>query len=66
MKTRFRSIVIAALALGGLLSVAWSETEDLPKHSLSEWKLGDIVLGDQVKLDALEGKVVALEYWGVN
>jgi hypothetical protein len=38
----------------------------LPDHSLKEWTLGTMIMGDEIKTEDLEGKVVALEYWGIR
>ena len=35
-----------------------------PDFKLSELKMGKIVAGDEIDLDALDGRVVAIEYWG--
>jgi hypothetical protein len=40
--------------------------EPVSEHTLKDFTIGEIVLGDQVKLDSLAGKVVALEFWGVH
>ncbi len=47
---------------------SWSKDKEdaLPNHELSEWKIGDIISGDQVALKDLKGKVVAIENWGIN
>ena len=36
------------------------------EHSLSDFKLGDHVSGEERKLSKLKGKVVVLEYWGTR
>lgn len=38
----------------------------VPDHSLSEFKLGEHVSGPEVDLSELDGKVVAIEYWGTR
>jgi hypothetical protein len=40
--------------------------QGVPDHNLSDFKLGDHVSGDNVDLSTLEGKVVAIEYWGTR
>ncbi|MFL2478322.1 MAG: hypothetical protein ACJ0K4_02090 [Verrucomicrobiales bacterium] len=35
-------------------------------HSLSDFKLGEHVSGEQRKLSKLKGKVVVLDYWGTR
>ncbi|MBN1863891.1 MAG: TlpA family protein disulfide reductase [Victivallales bacterium] len=37
---------------------------DVPDHNITEWKLGEIISGPEVKLDELQGKVVVIEFWG--
>ncbi len=37
---------------------------EVPDHSITEWMLGEIISGPEVKLEELEGKVVAIEFWG--
>ena len=51
-----------------MATTSWSrdKEEALPDHELSEWKIGDIISGDQVALKDLKGKVVAIENWGIN
>lgn len=49
------------------LGSAFGADDELPDHKLTEWRIGEIVSGDStLKLDKLEGKVVAIENWGVN
>lgn len=50
---------VAALGFGTL--AAKDET-----HEFSDWDLGDVVFGDKVGRKDTKGKVVVLEYWGVN
>jgi hypothetical protein len=50
-----------------LATTFWSkDEEDLPDHELSEWKIGEIISGGEVDLEKLEGKVVAIENWGLH
>ncbi len=62
MKARFGHSVMAAAAL----AVPALSAADLPDQSLSDYKVGETVSGEAVKLDNLEGRVVVLEYWGVQ
>ena len=60
---------VGTAALVVLSNVSWAQDKDptdVPDHSLSEWKLGELISGTAVKLDDLKGKVVAIEQWGVN
>ena len=48
-------------------AISWnSQAEDVPEHKLSDWRLGSLVSGDKVDLKNLDGKVVAIEYWGTR
>ena len=62
MKTLAALSVVSAMCL----SVTLAKDEEVPDHNLSEWKIGEIISGDDVKLSDLRGKVVAIENWGVN
>lgn len=42
------------------------KSADAAKHQFSEWKLGALLFGEESGTSNLTGKVVALEYWGVN
>jgi hypothetical protein len=63
---------IGKLVTGGLLAAAMlfpvlsAADGDLPDAMLSDWQVGKTVQGDEVKAGDLEGKVVVIEYWGVN
>ena len=39
---------------------------DLTGKSLSEWKLGETLVNEDVNISNLKGKVVVIEYWGVR
>jgi hypothetical protein len=53
-----------------LLAVALASARDdgppLPDHSLSDFSLGDHISGEETDLSKLDGKVVAIEYWGTR
>ncbi len=34
------------------------------EFDLADWQIGEIVAGDKMDLDKLDGRVVAIEYWG--
>ena len=62
---RFATAAIA-LALSALTTLRVSAGEDLPDHNLSEWRVGDVLVGEKVDLKQAEGKVVAIEFWGTR
>ncbi|MDB2347812.1 hypothetical protein N9V84_07950 [Verrucomicrobiales bacterium] len=62
MKTIAALSIVSAVCL----SVALANDDELPDHNLSEWKIGEIISGEDVKLSDLNGKVVAIENWGIN
>jgi thiol-disulfide isomerase/thioredoxin len=42
------------------------KSEETAAHTLSEFKIGDLITGPEVKLDEIKGKAVVIENWGVN
>ena len=58
MKTAFSGLV--ALSLAAIPSIKAAE------HTLSEWSLGPVIFGEEVKKSDMEGKVVVIEHWGVR
>ena len=68
MKTKILlSLGAAGCLFAGALSVtARDKDSDVPEHKLSEFKLGDHISGEEVKLSKMKGKVVAIEYWGTR
>ena len=54
-------VATAALSLQSL----WA-ADALPDQSLSDYKIGETILGDEVKEEDLAGKVVVIEYWGTR
>lgn len=59
-----RRVATAAFA-ALLLAIPVTAAEAKP-HKVSEWKLGKVLFGQKVSKGDLKGKVVVLEYWGVN
>jgi len=55
-----------SLAAGLLFGNAFAEEERAPAHRLSEWKFGETLFGEAVSPEILDGKVVVVEYWGVQ
>ncbi len=51
----------AAAAIG-----PWAFGAEESTHSLTDFSIGEIVSGSPVKLEDLGGKVVALEFWGLQ
>ena len=47
-------------------SVTAQAADDVPDHKLSEWKIGNIIHGEEYKMEDLEGKVVVIEEWGTR
>ncbi len=62
-----KTFSLTCLGMAALAVFSYAkDDQELPDHSLSEWKLGDIISGDKVSLDKLDGKVVAIENWGIR
>lgn len=63
---------IGKFVTGGLLATAMLfpvltvADDEVPDAKLSDWSIGKTVRGDEVKAEDLEGKVVVIEYWGVQ
>lgn len=51
-------------AAGLVLMGIGSALAEAPDYQLSDYKLGKIVAGDKLDLKNLDGRVVAIEYWG--
>lgn len=66
MKTPARIIAGTALLLFASAPLALAQKEDVPDHKLSEWSFGKTIHGEKVTAASLKGKVVAIEYWGIN
>lgn len=63
MKT-IRVVFTGASALLCMAVSSQAADETPSSHKLSDFSIGEIVSGDSVNLDSLQGKVVALEMWG--
>ena len=61
-----KTLAVLSIVSAVCLSVALANDDELPDHNLSEWKIGEIISGEDVKLSDLNGKVVAIENWGIN
>lgn len=64
----YRSLWVGLAVAGAMTAIGYAQNDptEVPDHKLSEWKLGDSISGEAVKLSDLKGKVVAIEYWGIN
>lgn len=54
------------MVIGLISGLASAADDELPENTLSEWEFGDVIFGDAVKTGSLNGKVVAIEYWGTG
>ena len=55
----------ALLAVGLLgLPLLGQLHAEVPDYKLSDFELGTQVAGDEIDLSKLEGRVIAIEYWG--
>jgi hypothetical protein len=61
----FDSLSPTKLAIALLCTLA---TTSLPAddYKLEDWTLGEIVAGDEMDLSKLDGRVVAIEFWGTR
>lgn len=57
---RFLATALTAL----LLSCVASNPLPAEDYKLEDWTFGDIVAGDEMDLEKLDGRVVAIEFWG--
>lgn len=65
MKGQSGNITLAAAAAVAF-ALPTLQAADLPDQSLSDYKIGKTLRGDEVKSDDLEGRVVVIEYWGTR
>lgn len=67
MNMRSRVLAGAAFLMLAAAPFAAAQKEgDVPDHKLSDWSFGDTISGEKVTKTGLKGKVVAIEYWGIN
>lgn len=57
------TVCLFALGFG---SAATASAAEESKHTLSEWRLGATLFGDEISESDMKGKVVVIEHWGVN
>ena len=60
--------IVLMLAIAFCATETWGQKKkgqaELPDHKVTEWKMGEVISGPEVKLEELEGKVVVIEFWG--
>lgn len=62
-----KSKILLGLGMcAGFLATSVAQDGAVPDHSLSEFKLGEHVTGNEVDLTKQDGKVVVIEYWGTR
>jgi hypothetical protein len=69
MKPLLLTAVIGCLAFAGLPLQAADEKKDAAADSsvtLDQFKLGETIANDEVTMESLKGKVVAIEMWGIH
>ncbi len=67
MKNYLPSRTLLTLITGLMLClISQAKETKVPNHQLSEWKLGDVIIGDPTSTENLKGKVVVIEYWGTK
>jgi hypothetical protein len=62
--TRSAFIALLLLAASPGVSAQDSPTKPVSDKKLSDFKIGEIISGDEADEESLKGKVVALEFWG--
>ncbi|YCM43246.1 hypothetical protein V2O64_18210 [Verrucomicrobiaceae bacterium 227] len=60
------AILKIGVAIGLVSGLARAADDDLPENTLSEWTFGEAIFGEEAKAEDLQGKVVAIEYWGTG
>jgi hypothetical protein len=62
--TRTTFLTLLLLAAAPALPAQDSPTKPISDQKLSNFKIGEIISGDPADAKSLEGKVVAIEFWG--
>ncbi len=62
----YRKPILGTLACLALATGWAQDPTEVADHNLTEWKLGKVISGEEIKLADLKGKVVAIEKWGIN
>ena len=63
---QFPAFLKIGMAIGLMSGCVRAADDELPDNTLSEWKFGETLFGDKADAKDLEGKVVAIEYWGTR
>ena len=63
---RHRGSWLAALALPALLTSSASAQSEGEKSEIEKISLGDHIYGPKVNVEDLKGRVVLVEFWGIN
>jgi thiol-disulfide isomerase/thioredoxin len=57
---------LASLVAAAALVSPTASAKEGKKEKFSDWDLGKVVFGDKLAKKDMKGKVIVLEYWGVN
>jgi hypothetical protein len=60
------ALASALVVMPPSVGIAAENEKPASSHTISEFKLGAHISGDEVKLDQAKGKVVAIVYWGIH
>ncbi len=58
--------LITALVATMLAVLPFSASAENGEQNLSNWKFKETIIGEKPTAQYLKGKVVVIEYWGVN
>jgi len=59
-------IAISIFATLFITPLASAKGIDPAKNTINDWTFGESLIGETVTKDSLKGKVVVIEYWGVQ
>ena len=63
---RHRSSWLGALAVPALLTASLAAESEGQKSEIEGMSLGDHIYGPKLDLEDLKGRVVLVEFWGIN
>lgn len=63
---QFLSFLKIGVVIGFVTGTSGAGEGELPKDRLTGWSFGEAIFGDEVNMQELRGKVVAIEYWGTG